>query len=510
MAWGHELWDCYDKISSHVSSGVSTNLATYSKFFKEKVEIEKEYAKLLRKLVSRYEPRLEESDGENYEEDLVFSSILTETGYIAGQHEMIAENITQSIVKELQTKSADSSNKIKNNIKSYKKEKERIKLSYLNLEKQKLKYLKSYQDWEDSDKSFKDAENDGSIARNEIQKMKLESESKHSYYNQQTETYQHQLKTTNADQSNYFCVLLPDLIDRLESVERDRLSFVKNIFQVFISTERELQNIINKCRDDMETVVNGLDVEKDINLVLNINKSGDLPPCDIPYVQTEELKQRKGSSLSRRLTLSPGVKSNKQTVNKQNLFQKKRKLLKSIERCKSDYERGSKEAQALQLMINTYKETPEFGDGKKFEQELKVVTERVTRLEAELTSLNRSLDLVESAMCLNIRHSLISSAMDTVSETSDYTSGNSTIDDNLESGEEEEWAEEFDEVKPPARKLLALYSYNGEEEGTIAMEMGEELELVEEDVEGWSRVRRTGCLEEGFIPTSFTSPITDS
>ena len=65
------------------------------------MEIEKEYAKLLRKLVSKYEPRLKEtdSDGENYEEDLVFSSILTETGYIAGQHEMIAENITQNIVK---------------------------------------------------------------------------------------------------------------------------------------------------------------------------------------------------------------------------------------------------------------------------------------------------------------------------------------------------------------------------------------------------------------------------
>ena len=55
MAWGHELWDCYDKISSHVSSGVTTNLATYNKFLKEKAEIEKEYAKGLRKLVSKYE-----------------------------------------------------------------------------------------------------------------------------------------------------------------------------------------------------------------------------------------------------------------------------------------------------------------------------------------------------------------------------------------------------------------------------------------------------------------------
>ena len=176
---------------------------------------------------------------------------------------------------------------------------------------------------------------------------------------------------------------------------------------------------------------------------------------------------------------------------------------------------GSKEVEALQLMIKTYKETPEFGDGKKFQQELKVVTERVSRLESELAGLNRELDLVESARCLNIRHSLISSAMDTASETSDYTSSNS-IDDNLESAgeEEEDWAEEFEEVKrSPARKLLALYSYDGGEEGTIAIRLGEELDLLEEDTDGWSRVRRSGCLqeeEEGFIPTSFTSPITDS
>merc|ERR1711953_251887 len=239
----------------------------------------------------------------------------------------------------------------------------------------------------------------------------------------------------------------------------------------------------------METAVSQLEVERDIELVLNLNKSGDLPPADIAYVETTQLRQRKSSSLSRRLTLSQAVRSNKQSTNKQNLFQKKRKLVKSIEKCKSDYERGSKEAQALQLMIDTYKETPEFGDGKKFQQELKVVTERVARLEEELSSLNRSLDLVESAMCLNIRNSLISSAMDTVSETSDYTSSNS-IDDNLESGEEE-WEEQEETETPGVRKLLALYSYSGDEEGTINMKLGEEFDVIEEDVEGWSRVRRT-------------------
>ena len=190
--------------------------------------------------------------------------------------------------QELQSKLAEASNRIKNNVKSYKKEKESIKSSYLCLEKQKLKYLKSFQDWEDSDKNYKAAEKDGNLARNEITRMKLESESKHSYYNQQTETYRHQLKKTNTEQSNYFCVLLPELIDKLETLERERLTFVVKVFQSFISTEKELQKIINKCRDDMETSVSQLEVERDIKLVLNINKSGEYkhkpppPPTTAP------------------------------------------------------------------------------------------------------------------------------------------------------------------------------------------------------------------------------------
>ena len=68
---------------------------------------------------------------------------------------------------------------------------------------------------------------------------------------------------------------------------------------------------------------------------------GDLPPADIPYLETNQLRQRKSSSLSRRLTLSQAVRSSLQSsATKQNLFQKKRRLEKRIEKCKSDYERG--------------------------------------------------------------------------------------------------------------------------------------------------------------------------
>ena len=58
-------------------------------------------------------------------------------------------------------------------------------------------------------------------------------------------------------------------------------------------------------------------------------------------------------------------------------------------------------------------------------------------------------------------------------------------------------------------QLLALYSYDGSEAGSLAMEAGDTFTVLEEDAEGWTRVARPGEEgQEGFVPTSFTSPIT--
>ena len=63
--------------------------------------------------------------------------------------------------------------------------------------------------------------------------------------------------------------------------------------------------------------------------------------------------------------------------------------------------------EALQLMILTYTETPNFGDAQKFKEELEAVSRKVEKLSQDLTCLNRELDLVESKMNLNMRHSLL-------------------------------------------------------------------------------------------------------
>lgn len=53
--------------------------------------------------------------------------------------------------------------------------------------------------------------------------------------------------------------------------------------------------------------------------------------------------------------------------------------------------------------------------------------------------------------------------------------------------------------------VFVHYSYSGSSEGTISMQEGEVLAVVEEDKgDGWTRVRRNNG-DEGYIPTSYAN-----
>ena len=73
MSWGHDLWDRYDSVLDHVTTRADEMVGVHAKFIKEKAELEKEYAKGLRKLVAKYEPRKRKKK-ENREEPTESSS----------------------------------------------------------------------------------------------------------------------------------------------------------------------------------------------------------------------------------------------------------------------------------------------------------------------------------------------------------------------------------------------------------------------------------------------------
>ncbi|XP_037083450.1 formin-binding protein 1-like [Pollicipes pollicipes] len=62
----------------------------------------------------------------------------------------------------------------------------------------------------------------------------------------------------------------------------------------------------------------------------------------------------------------------------------------------------------------------------------------------------------------------------------------------------------FDEPLPVLAPATALYPFEASSEGSIPMEEGEQLLVIELDQgDGWTRVRRQHSLEEGFVPTAY-------
>ena len=61
MSWGVELWDCVEEVLGQVTSDTEDVCNAYGRFIKERGEVEREYAKNLRKLCGKYLPQGEKS-----------------------------------------------------------------------------------------------------------------------------------------------------------------------------------------------------------------------------------------------------------------------------------------------------------------------------------------------------------------------------------------------------------------------------------------------------------------
>ena len=106
----------------------------------------------------------------------------------------------------------------------------------------KLKYEKSFHDWKESERNFQIADQDGTISRNDVTKMKIFSESKFKSYEIFRTQYSEQLEKTNAEQRKYFDDDLPKVLRSLQDMDRERIQFVRGVMGRVLAEERSCQN----------------------------------------------------------------------------------------------------------------------------------------------------------------------------------------------------------------------------------------------------------------------------
>ena len=209
------------------------------------------------------------------------------------------------------------------------------------------------------------------------------------------------------------------------------------------------------------------------------------------------------------------------------------------------------------MMIETYKQSPNFGDAKQFQGEYETAVHKVQVLEEELKALKAELDDVhgrlEDIRSKSPSMSRKNSSQSLVSNSNSSNSTTSRTKPQTKPMRSDDWEDDFDDenekyvtesdrsisisVPPPVqgsaappppppppsfntqvaeepdlKKVVALYSFDSDSSDTITITEGEEFYVVEEDQDGWTKVKRVdgsnnNGLTEGFIPTSYIQDI---
>jgi len=540
MSWGVELWDRYDSVVRQVSQSSRELDTWYGSFFKERSRIENEYARSLRKLIKTYTHRrvdrqhtpplpftfTPKTKKKNIEDETTqsngFRLILQELGYQAGQHELLADTYGKDCSKSIDERLKEVKNEMEKNKKEAEVIEKNLSQSYKSFDNKKSKYQKAHTDLQVTVNAFKKTESDGTISRHEVDKMRAMTNKKTRESDEAKAQYAHQLIKTNESQQEYY-KLLPTVLNNLQSLAIGNCEFFKNIISKCVKHEKDVAPIVAKCHEEMENEIGKINATKDSEIVINRLKTGNVPPADFVFeelIPGMEVKTNvaKRNSWSRRRSKQV-LNAEKENIN---YFQKKRELEKKIEVQESDVLKGHKEIKSLQLMIQTYTQNPKFGDVKKFQGELDVAAHKVQLLESELQAMQTELvDVNDTLENMRNQSPAINKIRRKRSPSGSLASSMSSTQVSVESAcnTDSEWEE--DDLSAPSappeesisrlslnEKVVASFSFESDSSDTIPMAEGEEFFLMEEDQDGWTKVKRVDNrffedIGEGFVPTSY-------
>ncbi|XP_030234192.1 cdc42-interacting protein 4 homolog isoform X1 [Gadus morhua] len=196
--------------------------------------------------------------------------------------------------------------------------------------------------------------------------------------------------------------------------------------------------------------------------------------------------------------------------------QRRKRLQKKRDEIAKELQKEVDQSEALEKMRDVYEKNPQMGDPASLAPQNSQTAQNIERLRGELAKYEtwvaeagvRGSRLQQRSQSFNNNGANDAYSPDGAQSdegTPDHSQAiYAEFDDDFEEEEEEEEVEE-EEPTVAIGNCTAMYNFPGASEGTISMQEGEVLDVVEEDKgDGWTRVRRTNG-DEGYIPTSYVS-----
>ncbi|XP_035302105.1 formin-binding protein 1 isoform X11 [Cricetulus griseus] len=569
-------WDQFDNLEKHTQWGIDI-LEKYIKFVKERTEIELSYAKQLRNLSKKYQPKKNSKEEEEYKYTAckAFLSTLNEMNDYAGQHEVISENMTSQITVDLMRYVQELKQERKSNFHDGRKAQQHIETCWKQLESSKRRFERDCKEADRAQQYFEKMDADINVTKADVEKARQQAQLRHQMAEDSKADYSSILQRFNQEQWEYYHTHIPNIFQKIQEMEERRIVRIGESMKTYAEVDRQVIPIIGKCLDGIVKAAESIDQKNDSQLVVEAYKSGFEPPGDIEFEDYTQPMKRTVSenSLSSskegkpelkfggksRGKLWPFIKKNKSPKQQKeplshrfNEFmtskpkihcfrslkrggatpedfsnlppeQRRKKLQQKVDELNKEIQKETDQRDAITKMKDVYLKNPQMGDPASLDHKLAEATQNIEKLRLETQKFEAWLAEVEgrlparsdqarrqSGMYDGQTHQTVTNcAQDRESPDGSYTEEQSQESELKALATD--FDDEFDEEEPlPAiGTCKALYTFEGQNEGTISVVEGEMLSVIEEDKgDGWTRIRRNED-EEGYVPTSYVEVYLD-
>ncbi|XP_030902307.1 formin-binding protein 1 isoform X3 [Melopsittacus undulatus] len=611
MSWGTELWDQFDNLEKHTQWGIDV-LEKFIKFVKERTEIELSYAKQLRNLSKKYQPKKNSKEEEEYRytSARAFLATLNEMNDYAGQHEVISENMTSLITGELTRYVQELKQERKSHFHDGRKAQQHIETCWKQLEASKRRFERDCKEADRAQQYFEKMDADINVTKADVEKARQQAQLRHQMAEDSKAEYSSTLQKFNSEQHDHYYTHIPHIFQKIQEMEERRIVRIGESMKTFAEVDRQVIPIIGKCLDEITKAAESIDHKNDSQLVIEAFKSGFEPPGDVDFEDfTQPMKRTVSeSSLSNSRAdgrpepkfggkskgkLWPFIKKNKlmslltsphqppppppasaspsavpngpQSPKQQkeplshrfNEFmtskpkihcfrslkrglslklgagpedfsnlppeQRRKKLQQKVDELNRDIQKEMDQRDALTKMKDVYIKNPQMGDAASVDHRLAELGQNIEKLRLEVQKFEGWLAEVEGRLSMRsearrqsgLYEAQNSSAVNSCAQDRESSPDGSYTEEQSQETEMKVPATDFDdefddeEPLPTIGTCKALYTFEGQNEGTISVAEGEMLYVIEEDKgDGWTRIRRNED-EEGYVPTSYVEVYLD-
>lgn len=401
LNWGVTLWDQWDRVQEHTEHGIDFTKKCHD-FVRDRIKLEFDYAKNIRRLKKQYKLKNQEDDTANFSTVRAYNIILNQLDLIARDHELVAEGLQEKVAERLRAIHKETTNNRKNLCNTANSLQQEYKEWQGSLERQQQKYEKAAKEAEAAAQAFQRVNDDMNATKAQVEKSRSQMNHRTDLMEKSKGDYIISVETTNNNQQEYFHQRWPGLINQMQRCEEHRVEEIRDIMTEHCKIHAAVIPHISSCVDAMTEGCQKINPAEDSDLLMEERGNqpyppdhlfiefGKGPPVNLGAHNNSQRKTKRDRKKTKIFGKHFGGSS--ESVNKEgfeNLPPEKRKkaFKEKIKEIEGKINVELKARTALEEILELYSQKPELGSDSAMEEsraQLDEITRTLEKLQADL------------------------------------------------------------------------------------------------------------------------------